>query len=68
MDIDAEEYRSTRFVIGVDTEQVSGASFSGCNSKAGDLTALRLKPIGTASATGAGKCKLHTMYFIITVS
>ena len=59
MDIDADEYRSSRFVTGVDTEKVSGASFSGYNSKAGDLTVLRLKPVNTASLTGAGNVKLH---------
>ena len=54
LDINAAEYRNTKFVIGVDTEKVLGASFSGYNSKAGDLTVLRLKPVGTASLTGAG--------------
>ena len=59
LDIDASEYRNTKFVVGVDTEKVLGASFSGYNSKAGDLIALRLKPVGTAYLTGAGNCKLH---------
>ena len=57
MDISPTQYRSTRFVIGVDTEKVLGASFSGYNSKAGDLTVLRLKPLG--DATLVGNCKLH---------
>ena len=63
MDISETQYQSNRFVIGIDTEKVLGASFSGYNSKAGDLTVLRLKPVGTgtaaASLTGVGNCKLH---------
>ena len=57
MDIRATEYRNSKFVIGIDTEKVLGASFSGHNSKAGDLTVLRLKPLGDATLTG--NCKLH---------
>ena len=59
MDINASEYRSSKFVIGVDTEKVLGASFSGYNSKAGDLIVRRLKLVGTASLIGAGNVKLH---------
>jgi len=40
MDINLEEYRSTKFVIGIDIEKVLGASFNGYYSKAGDLTVL----------------------------
>ena len=62
MDINAAEYRNTKFVIGIDTEKVLGASSSGYNSKAGDLTVLRLKPVGNASLLGAGNCKLHYVF------
>ena len=44
MDIQANDYRDDKFVIGVGTGKVLGVSFSGYNSKAGDLTVLRLKP------------------------
>lgn len=57
MDIRATEYRTNKFVIGIDTEKVLGASFSGHNSKSGDLTVLRLKPLGDATLTG--NCKMH---------
>lgn len=57
MDISATDYRNNKFVIGIDTEKVLGASFSGYNSKSGDLTVLRLKPLG--NATLAGNCKMH---------
>lgn len=57
MNISASEYRTSKFVIGIDTQKVNGASFSGYNSKSGDLTVLRMKPLG--SATLAGNCKIH---------
>jgi len=60
MDSIPTQYRNTRFAIGVDTEKVLGASFSGYNSKAGDLTVLRLKPTsagaGAADLDGAAIC------------
>ena len=63
MDIQADEYRGNKFVIGIDIEKVLGASFSGYNSKAGDLTVLRLRPMVAGGAggdlLGAGNCKLH---------
>ena len=59
MDIRADEYRDNKFVIGIDTEKVLGASFSGYNAKAGDLTVLRLKPAYANTITTAGNLKLH---------
>jgi len=62
MDISPTDYRDNKFVIGIDTEKVLGASFSGYNSKAGDLTVLRLKPTeGNIATTGTLKlhCVLH---------
>ena len=59
MDISATEYRDTKFVIGVATEKVLGASFSGYNSKAGDLTVLRLKLASGAAIVMPSNCKLH---------
>ena len=59
MDISATEYRSTKFVIGVATENVLGASFSGYNSKAGDLTVLRIEPTDGNVIATAGTLKLH---------
>ena len=57
MDISATEFRSSKYVIAIDTEKVLGASFSGYNSKSGDLLTLKQKPLG--NATLAGNCKLH---------
>ena len=57
MDISATAFRSSKYVIAIDTEKVLGASFSGYNSKSGDLLTLKQKPLG--NATLAGNCKLH---------
>ena len=57
MDISATAFRSSKYVIATDTEKVLGASFSGYNSKSGDLLTLKQKPLG--NATLAGNCKLH---------
>ena len=39
-------YRHDKFIVGVDTEKVLGASFTGYNSKAGDLLTVSLKKTG----------------------
>ena len=54
MDMRADEYRSNKFVIGIDIEKVLGASSSGYNSRAGDLTVLRLKPAYANTIATAG--------------
>ena len=59
VDISAVEHRSAKFVIGVATEKVLGASFSGYNSKTGDLTVLRLKPATGAALVMPANCKIH---------
>ena len=59
MDIREDEYRSNKFVVGIDIEKVLGASFSGYNSKAGDLTVLRLKPAEGNITVPTGTLKLH---------
>ena len=55
----ADDYRKDKFVIGIYIEKVLGASFSGYNSRAGDLTALRLKPAYANTTATAGNLKLH---------
>ena len=60
MDIRATEYHNNKFVIGIDTEKVLGASFSGYNIKAGELTVLRIKPAdGDSPPLPTGNLKLH---------
>ena len=57
--INPSEYRYRKFVIGIDTENVLGASFSGYNSKAGDLTVLRLEPTEGNIPAPTGTLKSH---------
>ena len=59
MDISGEEFRSSKFVVAIDTEKVLGSSFSGYNSKSGDLLTLKLKPTGDATIPGGTTAKLH---------
>ena len=50
MDISPSEYRKNKFVIGIDTEKMLGAAFTGYNSKAGDLLTLRMRKQGSEAA------------------
>jgi hypothetical protein len=38
-------YRNFRFIVGIDTEKVLAAGFTGLNSKAGDLMTLKFKAL-----------------------
>ena len=42
-DIIAREYRSHKFIIGIDTEKILEAGFTGINTKAGDLMVVKVK-------------------------
>ena len=57
MSLTATQYRNNKFVIGLDTETVLGTGFRGYNSKSGDLTVLRMKPLG--NAVKQGNCRMH---------
>ncbi len=61
LDISTSEYRNNKFLMGIDTEKVLGASFSGYNRKAGDLLTLKIKGQSGAAAAFAlaGNCKMH---------
>ena len=50
LDITAQEYRRHNLIVGIDTEKVLGASFSGENIKNGSLLTLMMKNIGNTSA------------------
>jgi len=39
-----EQYRNDHFIIGVDTEKILEAGFTGLNTRAGDLMIVRIKP------------------------
>ena len=59
MDINAKTYRQTKYVLGVDLEKILGASFSGYNSKSGDLLTLKQKQLGTAALQNSKSYKMH---------
>ena len=63
MDIDAKSYRNTKYVLGVDMEKVLGASFSGYNSRSGDLLTLKQKPLGTVPLDNSKSYKMHDCLF-----
>ena len=43
VDILPLEYRSHKFIIGIDTEKILEAGFTGINTKAGDLMVIKVK-------------------------
>jgi hypothetical protein len=51
LDFTGREYVDDKFIIGFDLEKMLGASFTGYNSKSGDLLTVKLK--NTAMANGA---------------
>jgi len=51
LDFSGREYITDKFIIGFDLEKMLGASFTGYNSKSGDLLTVKLK--NTAIANGA---------------
>ena len=42
-DISPREYRSHRFITGIDTEKALGSSLTGLNTRSGDLMSIKLK-------------------------
>lgn len=59
MDMVATSYSDDKFVMAIDTTKVLGASFSGYNSRAGDLLTLKLKKQGNDAVLPAGNSKMH---------
>ena len=52
-------YRSRRYIIGIDTEKISGAGFTGLSAKSCDQTALNFKD---CDATGCSDSVPSRMY------
>ena len=48
--LNAEQYRNDKFIIGVDTEKILEAGFTGLNTRAGDLMIVRIKPQNGSTA------------------
>ena len=49
IDIEDSDYRSNRFIFGIDCEKMLAAGFTGLNTKAGDLMTVRAKFLGSDS-------------------
>ena len=62
IDINAIKYRTDHFIIGIDTERILEACFSGLNTRAGDLMVIRAKGANADLATwcNAMYVVLHT--------
>jgi len=62
IDIDGAKYRTDHFIIGIDTEKILEAGFTGLNTRAGDLMVIRAKGANSDMATwcNAMYVLLHT--------
>ena len=59
IDVIAQEYRSHKFIIGIDTEKILEAGWTGINTKAGDLMCIKVK-----QASGISQAKLCNKMYI----
>ena len=57
IDIRPYEYQTRKFIVGIDTEKVLAAGFTGLNTKAGDLMTIKVKH--TTTNTGIFADKMH---------
>ena len=60
IDISAQEYNTTKYIVGIDTEKVLAAGFTGLNTKAGDLMTVKFNRMPTDTNTAPDK-----MYIIL---
>ena len=58
-DIDTHDYRNYKMIIGIDTEMVLSAGFTGLNTKSGDMLTLRFKHNSTD--VGVYATKMHVI-------
>ena len=56
-------YRDHKFVVGIDTEKLTGASFTGYNSKAGDLMTLKMK--GANGTVTLENNATHKLFYVL---
>jgi hypothetical protein len=60
-DINANQYRSNRFILGTDCEKVLEAGFTGLNTRAGDLMTVKFK----YASKGTGNVNLADRLHIV---
>ena len=59
LDITGSEYKENKHIIGFDLEKMLGASFTGYNSKSGDLLTIKLRDVDGLSNTDFIYTTLH---------
>ena len=61
IDITEQQYRSFRFIFGIDCEKMLSSGFTGLNTKAGDLMTIRVKCLGAVgNAPDTVRVVLHS--------
>lgn len=65
MNLQQRAYRSQKFVIGIDLEKVLGSSFTGYNSKAGDLLTLKLDK-SSSSTVSLSPANTYKMFYVLS--
>ena len=53
LDITRQQWHNNRFIVGIDTEKVLSAGFTGLNTKAGDLLTIKIKHVHPAALSQA---------------
>ena len=61
VNVNKTNYMQNNFVIGVDCEKLLGASFTGYNSKSGDLLTLRIRNAWDGSQVSTAPEQVHTV-------
>jgi hypothetical protein len=65
IDINAIKYRTDHFIVGIDTEKVLEAGFTGLNTRAGDLMIIRVK--GANAELDSRTLWCNAMYVVLHV-
>ena len=60
LDISGAQYRDYKHIIAIDTEKVLEASFTGLNTRAGELLTVKVKPIDSAGMDTTKPTKFYT--------
>ena len=60
LDITGAQYRDYKHIIAIDTEKVLEASFTGLNTRAGELLTVKVKPIDSAGMDTTNPTKFYT--------
>lgn len=64
-DITAAEYRDNKLILGIDTEKVLEAGFTGLNTRSGDLMTVKLSYADKGSAVGSTYSRLADRMHIV---